>query len=96
MDPRLDNVSEKAWEEFHAFCDEARKLRVLVEQLSMPLSPGTYDALLNHHAAEKMLKFIRGLSVVQKLQPPNLKTIRELIAVPAGQWTNSPLKGEDR
>jgi hypothetical protein len=52
MDPRLDNVSEKAWEESHAFCDEARKLRVLIGQLSMPLSPGTYDALLNHRAAE--------------------------------------------
>jgi len=51
-DPRLDNLSEHVWEAFHAFSDEARKLRVLVEQLSNPMPSEAYDALLNQRAAE--------------------------------------------
>jgi hypothetical protein len=50
--PRLDNLSEHVWETFHAFSEEARKLRVLVEQLSIPMSSDAYDALLNQRAAE--------------------------------------------
>jgi hypothetical protein len=60
-DPRLDNLSEHVWEAFRAFSDEARKLRVLVEQLLIPMSSEAYDALLNQlgvegHAYEKYLK----------------------------------------
>ena len=78
-DPRLDNLSEHVWEAFHAFSDEARKLRVLVEQLSIPISSEAYDALLNQraaegHAYEKYLKLREELfAYLEASSPPSRK-----------------------
>lgn len=46
-DPGLDNLSENVWEAFRIFTEEARKLRVLVEQLPTPISSEQYNELLS-------------------------------------------------
>jgi hypothetical protein len=50
--PRLDSLSERVWEAFHTFSDEARKMRVLIEKLPFPTSPQEYEELLAQRLGE--------------------------------------------
>ena len=51
-DLRLGNLTERAWEAFHTFSNEAQKIRTLVEKLPVPATPQDYEELLSQRLSE--------------------------------------------
>lgn len=74
-DPRLENLAERAGEAFHTFSEEARKVRVLIEELPSPFSREEYEELLNQRlsetqALENYLQLGDQMFVYLKTRPP--------------------------
>ena len=72
-DPRLLSLKESVWEAFHSFCDEARKLRDLIEKLPRPATPEQYEELLAQrlsetHAMENYLQLSNQLFVYLRVR----------------------------
>jgi len=88
-DLRLGNLTERAWESFHTFRDEALKIRMLVEKLPFPATPEEYEELLvqrlnETQSLENYLQLSNQLFVYLRVrekpsaEKPSVQTLRQL------------------